>query len=186
LTVQSSLKLAIDGHPPAVDALIARLRPRIERMSAYYARCCGLDSDDLRQEAWIGLLEALPGLDLSIGQPEQYLICCARWRMLDAARRAQLRRCERLEPEHQEAVSPGASGYRVSMPRSGTHDDAVSSVSLGQFVGQLDSVQRRVVHCLMDGMTWRETAHELGCTSPNIAYHVRRLRKRYLDWSEAS
>ena len=28
-------------------------------MAAYYARCCGEDADDLTQEAWAGLLEAL-------------------------------------------------------------------------------------------------------------------------------
>jgi RNA polymerase sigma-70 factor (ECF subfamily) len=49
-------------------------------MAVHYARCSGEDADDLRQEAWLGLLEALPNLDVRIGDPEQYLVRYARWR----------------------------------------------------------------------------------------------------------
>jgi RNA polymerase sigma-70 factor (ECF subfamily) len=65
-------------------------------MAVHYARCSGEDADDLRQEAWLGLLEALPNLDVRIGDPEQYLVRYARWRLLDAVRRARLRRCDSL------------------------------------------------------------------------------------------
>jgi RNA polymerase sigma factor (sigma-70 family) len=184
LSDRSSLKLAVCGNSVAVDSLTEKLRPRIERMAAYYARCSGLESDDLRQEAWIGVLEALPTLDLAIGQPEQYLICCARWRLLDALRRAKLRRCESLDVDLHDAGSTGLHTAPVGgCCREPGHDAALASLSLVQFLGQLDNTQQRVVCCLMDGLTWRETATELGCSSPNIAYHVRRVRERYRAWT---
>ena len=73
------LERARAGDLSAIETVVTTLRPRIVRMSAYYARCCGEDPDDLLQEAWIGLLKALPELDLHIGTPEQYLIARARW-----------------------------------------------------------------------------------------------------------
>ena len=85
---------AKDGDPSATATLVELLRPRMVRMAAHYARCCREDQDDLLQEAWAGLLEALPALDLRIGSPEQYLIQYARWRLLDAIKRAPLRRCD--------------------------------------------------------------------------------------------
>jgi len=36
---------------------------------------------------------------------------------------------------------------------------------------------------LLRGLTWRETGHALGCTSANIAYHVRQIRRHYEVWS---
>ena len=50
---------AREGVPAAQNDLVNDLRPRIDKMAAYYARCTGEDMEDLRQEAWYGLLEAL-------------------------------------------------------------------------------------------------------------------------------
>ena len=88
---------ARDGDPTAREALVDELRPRIASMAGHYARCTGEDPDDLLQEAWVGLLEALPELNTCIGSPEQYLIRHARWRLLDAVKRARIRRCLPLE-----------------------------------------------------------------------------------------
>ena len=55
------------GDQIATEVVVDSLRPRLARMAAYYARCSGEDPDDLLQEAWLGLLEALPVLDLNIG-----------------------------------------------------------------------------------------------------------------------
>src|SRR5438093_1442555 len=86
-----------EGYPAAIEAVVRALRPRLAKMAAYYARCTGEDEDDLLQEAWLGLLQSLPELDLTIGRPEQYLIQRARWRLLDAVKRARVRRCLALD-----------------------------------------------------------------------------------------
>jgi DNA-directed RNA polymerase specialized sigma24 family protein len=34
----------------------------------------------------------------------------------------------------------------------------------------------------MAGRTWREAGDALGCSSANVAYHMRRIRRRYAEW----
>src|SRR3954463_9135209 len=85
------------GDRAEARGLVERLRPRLERMAAYYARRCGEDADDLLQEAWVGLLEALPGVDLRIRRPGQDLIKRAKWRLRAAVKRARVRRCSALD-----------------------------------------------------------------------------------------
>lgn len=164
---------AREGDPRAVDRVTQALRPRLTRMAAYYARRTGEDPDDLLQEACYGLLEALRELDLSIGSPEQYLLKRARWRMLDSVRRARIRRCLPLEAE---------TDRRADCPMEGV----LSRAHVSAFADQLNAPQRDILAALLSGMTWREAGNALGCTSANIAYHVRQIRRRYEDWTQAS
>ena len=85
--MDGSFARAREGDASATRAVVAALHPRLSKMAVYYARCSGEDAEDLLQEAWVGLLEALPHVDLSIGSPDQYLVQQARWRLLDAIRR---------------------------------------------------------------------------------------------------
>lgn len=165
-----SLERARSGDPVAVRRLVEEMRPRIYKMAAYYARNCGEDADDLTQEAWLGLLEALPELDLTIGQPEQYLIARARWKMLDAIKRERIRKCISLDDTLAEAIGP-------QIP-----DVALDVTLVSQFATELKPTQRRVLGYLLSGLTWRETGERMGCASANIAYHVRKIRRRYEEW----
>jgi RNA polymerase sigma factor (sigma-70 family) len=169
--MKSCYERARAGDPAAMEAVVEALRPRLARMAAYYARRSGEDPDDLLQEAWVGLLEALPLLDLGIGSPDQYLIQRARWRLLDAVKRARVRRCAALEE---------AAADRLVCPVA---ENAVASACAGEFAGLLKARQRAILDCLLAGLTWRETGSALGCTSANIAYHVRQIRRQYEEWS---
>ena len=153
----------------ATRAVVDALRPRIARMAAYYARRTGEDRDDLLQEAWVGLLEALPELDVRIGSPEQYLIRHARWRLLDAVRRARLRRTVPLAD--------------LTDPPSADGEGPLAAACAAEFARRLKPTQRAVLGLLVDGLTWREAGCALGCTSANIAYHVRQIRRRYREWA---
>lgn len=137
-------------------------------MAAYYARCASEDPDDLAQEAWLGLLEALPRLDLSIGDPEQFLVRHARWRLLDSIKRARVRRAASLDD---------AAGFENLLD----HDcpEIHGRVWAAQFVQELPGTQKAVLQCLLAGLTWREAGAVLGCSSANIAYHVRQIRRQY-------
>jgi RNA polymerase sigma factor (sigma-70 family) len=171
LNLTCCIELARTGEPTALNRLVEALRPRVSRMAVYYARRCGEDPDDMVQEAWTGLLEALPELDVTIGSPEHYLVQHARWRVLDAIKRARLRRCMALEDAPDEAVM-----YR--------HESGLAAAWVSEFVSQLSKPQRRVLACLLKGLTWREAGSALGCTSANIAYWVRRIRRDYQEWVE--
>ncbi|MCE5314993.1 MAG: sigma-70 family RNA polymerase sigma factor [Armatimonadota bacterium] len=170
--MNACIRRAREGDQSAKRKLVETLRPRIAKMAAYYGRICGEDPDDLLQEAWLGLLEALPEVDMKIGTPEQYLITRARWKLLDAVKRAKVRRCASLDDAGLEHLTPVGS------------DGAVASACVSEFVGELKTTQREVLYCLLAGLTWREAGEKLGCASANIAYHVRQIRRRYEEWSE--
>lgn len=163
------IEKARGGDGAATRSLVENLRPRMASMANYYARRCGADADDLLQEAWLGMLEALPNVDMQIGSPEQYLIQRARWRLLDDIKRSRVRKCSPL-PEDLGGDLPGKL------------EPEMDTVFVTEFVGTLSGVHGRIVGCLMDGLTWREAGERLGCSSANIAYHMRQIRKRYLEW----
>lgn len=163
------LERARDGDPAAIRRLVEEMRPRISKMASYYSRRCGEDADDLAQEAWLGFLEALPELDLTIGQPQQYLIACARWRMLDTVKRERIRRCSSLDDDLAEVALPPVP------------DAAFAAACATEFASHLKPTQRRVLRFLLLGLTWRETGERLGCASANVAYHVRIIRRVFRD-----
>lgn len=123
------------------------------------------------QEAWAAVLEALPEVDVAIGSPEQYLIQCARWRVLDSIKRARVRRCDHL------------SDIEPLDPAYGSQDSVFASACVSEFCSMLRAPQRAVLECLLAGLTWRETGSALGCTSANVAYYVRQIKRRYVEWS---
>lgn len=168
----SCLERARDGDPRAIKDLVDIMRPRITSMASYYARCCGEDPEDLLQEAWIGFLEALPEVRMEIGSPEQYLIQRARWRMLDDIKRLRVRRCAPLDQEIAAEI-PAVPG-----------PDGSDRVFMGQFLGRLKDSQKMVLGCLLGGLTWREVGRAMGCSSANVAYHVRQIRQRYEEWED--
>ena len=146
----------------ALRVYVGQLTPRLERVAGFYARQAGLDRDDLLQEAFCGMIEAWQCNDERIGEPRQFLIGHARWRLLSYARRARYRRMPRI---------PG------DLPRV---DEQLAAADLRLDIAfaqlQMTPVQQRIVACLCAGMTWREAGRRLSCTSANIAYHVRQIR----------
>ncbi len=161
---------AHQGDPRAIIQVTEMVRPRLRGMARHYARVTGEEADDLQQEAWAGLLEALPDLDVTIGSPEQFLIRHARWRLLDAVRRRRVRRMEPL-PESDDTPSP-----------HGNPEAVIERVAAREFLQSLQGAQRAVLAQLMAGRTWREAGDALGCSSANVAYHMRRIRRRYAEW----
>lgn len=161
------------GALDAAEALMTSVRPRLLRMAAYYAYTCQEDPDDLLQEGWAGVLAALPNLDIRIGDPQQYLLRYARWRMLDAVRRAFAQRHVLLEHDDLERLLT-----------TDETDEVLEQVTVAAFLQQLTPVQQGVVRCLLRGFTWREAGDVLGCSSANIAYHVRQIKDKYTRWRQ--
>lgn len=159
---------ARSGDAPALQEVYDRLQPRLVRMAAYYARHCAEEADDLQQEAWLGVFEALPRLNCGIGDPEQYLLRYARWRLLDAVRRSLLHEPSVALDEQMDCAMP----------------DVPDTLDITVFLSGLTPIQRKIVACLLAGFTWREAGEALGCTSANVAYHVRRISEQYHIWNE--
>jgi RNA polymerase sigma factor (sigma-70 family) len=153
------------------DALLEELQLRVARMAQYYARASRLDRDDLQQEAWLALLEALRDFDPALGELRSFLIQRARWRMLDTVKYTRVRICLSL-PEEDGALGPVA------------HADETGA-ELAEFASLLSPLQQQILRCLLNGLTWRDTGAQLGFSSANVAYHVREIRRRYEQWNSA-
>lgn len=165
------IQKAQSGDWDAVCAIVEKLRERVERMAAFYAMRCHEDAGDLTQEAWLGLLEALQEVDTSIGDPCQFLLKRAKWRMLDYVKWNKRRQHEPLEDVE----------IFTHLP---IQQEAVASALSAQFVMRLSDKQRELVSHLLAGDTWREAAAKLGCTSANVAYHIRQIQRAYLQWAD--
>jgi RNA polymerase sigma factor (sigma-70 family) len=151
-----------------VDALIHDLHARISRMASYYARCSGHDADDLLQDAWLCVLEAHRQYDPSAGAMRPWLVRRARWRMLDVIKHQRFRKGPTVDNSNELAAE-----WR------GDND----GVEEREFIATLSPLQQRILLCLMNGWTWRDTGAKLGFTSANVAYHVREIRRRYELWN---
>ena len=162
--MQQQMERAKQGDLMAQARVVNDLEARIEKMAAYFGRRCGADADDLRQEAWIAVLETLPRLDLSVGTPEQHLLKRAKWRILDSIRFQRRRQHLALD----DAIPSGAA-----------YCDPQAGADIGRILQDLTPIQKRILRALMEGYTWREVGTLVGCTSANVAYHVRRIREVY-------
>ncbi len=155
------------GDTAARDRLIASLRPRVERTATYYAGLTRMDRDDLQQEMWLGLLEALRDVDVSIGDPVCFLVLRGKWRLLEAVRRSHRERSESID----------AVGM-VADDRS-FEDEVMSRWETGQLFNRLADSQQRICAGLLQGYRQEEIARTLGCTASNISYHVRKIREGF-------
>jgi len=158
--------LAQTGDSTARQQLATALSPRLSAMARHYARCCQEDYDDLLGEAWCAVFQALDVTNTSIGEPEHFLLKRARWRILDYVKWSRRRRCSDADSY------PLADGAADVAPR------VVDSAILSQISDTLSDTQQVVLNRLLQGETWREVAAHLGCSSANVAYHVKQIRKR--------
>lgn len=145
------------------NELLGSIKERVERMAVYFGRTCSVDSDDLAQDAWVAVLEMLPRLDGSIGAADQHLIKRARWRMLDSIRSHSRRRHLCYDDLEMAAAAPDVAG----------------NIDVAMLIETLPVMQQRILRALMEGYTWREVGKLVGCSSANVAYHVRKIREVY-------
>jgi RNA polymerase sigma-70 factor (ECF subfamily) len=166
----------------AQEQLRQALRSRLESLAGYYASRTGMDASDLLQEAWVAVFEALPTLDMTIGTPSQYLLKQARWRILDHIRWNKRRTHEALDDLFTETNCMDDTDFGVSNG-SGmrSSEDVETEMLISDLEQRLSDRQKTILKGLLNGDTWRQIGDTLGCTSANVAYHVRGIRQAYAD-----
>ncbi len=152
-----------NGDMQARDELIRQLMPRIERIARRYAWIDGVDQDDLKQEACIGVIEGLDRVDTRIGTPSEFLMKLARWRLLDC-----LKKILRQKREMLQEVEPES-----------TELESGPDFEFDLLAGKLTGQQRVILQYLVQGYTWREIGAELGFTAANVSHHLKKIRKVY-------
>lgn len=154
------------GSTQARTRLAILLRPRVTSMARYYARKSNLEYDDLIQEAWCAVYEALPETRLHIGSPEQYLLRRARWAMLDYLKWSLRRQMDPLEDWTPEGSTPGAD------------QDTITCVTVEKLARALTPIQQAILDLLLQGENCTGAAQALGCTTANVSYHLGQVRRR--------
>jgi len=171
---------ARDGDSTAQDRLREALRPRLESLAGYYASRTGMDAADLLQEAWVAVFEALPTVDVTVGTPAQYLLKHARWQILDHIRWNKRRSHDMLDDALIETPEVAENNFGTGSARPGTQDVEVKMM-IEDLERRLSERQKHILQGLLDGHTWRQIGDSLGCTSANVAYHVRGIRQAFSD-----
>lgn len=168
--MENLLVRARGGDAAAQDRLRESLRPRLESLAGYYAARTGMESADLLQEAWVGVFEALPTVDTTIGTPSQFLLKHARWQVLDHIRWSNRRRHEPLDVTDEVFADEG---------RCAGASEVEARLLVAELERRLSQRQKLILQGLLDGCTWRQIGDSLGCTSANVAYHVRGIRQAW-------
>lgn len=172
---------ARSGDVAAQDRLRESLRPRLESLAGYYASRTGMDSADLLQEAWVAVFEVLPTVDVTIGTPSQYLLKHARWQILDHIRWNKRRSHDALDETFAETVEAGSEdAFAASSAQPGVAE-VEAKMMVEDLERRLNGRQKDILRGLLAGNTWRQIGDNLGCTSANVAYHVRGIRQAYTD-----
>lgn len=162
-----SLLCAPTPRKASVEQYITQLSSRLGRLAGHYARRTRLDRDDLLQEAWRGVLDGWNRLDITIGSPPQFLIRCAKWRMLSYCRKAY------------RTVNPTLVCEPCQLdPALELVDVRLDTATLR---GRLSQQQQELIDHLLEGMTFREIGLAMGCTSANVAYHMRQIRSAFSE-----
>lgn len=164
-----ALVRACNGESSAVGELVDGLRHRIARLAAYYASRCPEEAGDLEQEAWVAVLEAIPRLRLGVGEPRQYLVKMARWRILNYINEQASRRHDELPEDYDEPVPSRAQA------------EAAVRGALVRLFELLTDRQATILRALLSGHTSAEVARLLECSTANVAWHVARIRAAYRE-----
>jgi len=149
------------GDVKAQKELFQILEPRLDRIIRKYTWIHGVEADDLRQEAYVAVLEGLNRVDTTIGSSSEYLLKFARWRLLDCLKKIRRRK--------EDAYAHVETNATDNAPIPDTE----------MLSHRLTPRQRRIVNYLIQGYTWREIGDMMGFTAANIAYHLKKIRKIY-------
>jgi len=135
-------------------------------MARYYARRGHLDYDDLLQEAWCAVFEALPETRLHIGSPQEYLLRRARWAVLDYLKWSLRRQMAPLED------------YQGEDERANTETETVLRLAVDKLADTMTPMQQSVLDMLIAGESCTSAADRLGCTTANVSYHLGQVRRQ--------
>ncbi|MBN1297030.1 sigma-70 family RNA polymerase sigma factor [bacterium] len=149
------------GDVKAQEELFQYLQPRLDRIVRKYAWINGVETDDLRQEAYVAVMEGLLRVDTSIGSSSEYLLKFARWRLLDCLKKIRRRREDAVDDIENEACEAGPIPDTEMLEH------------------RLNVRQRRIIGYLIQGYTWKEIGDIMGFSAANIAYHLKKIRMIY-------
>lgn len=179
--VESQLWAEVKGNDPvaakrARDEIVRRYMPIAGKASCRAARNRPFDRDDARQEAVIGLLQAIRDYDPSYGKSfGQYCVMRVTGSVMDAQRKFLRTRRSGFRPH----VSLNAVAYTSEMSGNevefnlGDDDKNLEKVDTKDLVGMLmrsmSELQKRILrHKYWEGMMVNDISKSIGCCTVYI------------------
>ncbi|MBX3118469.1 MAG: RNA polymerase sporulation sigma factor SigH [Fimbriimonadaceae bacterium] len=183
------VSLARSGNPIATEFLITRYRPLVENKArAYFV--IGADHDDVIQEGMIGLFKAIRDFrEDRLSKFRPFAELCVTRQIITAVKTAtrqkhvplngyvSLNRAMGDEPTDgslldilpdQKADSPTVDVLCEKLPRN-LHE-AVRNI--------LSELERSVLRCYLEGMSYREMSSELQCHTKSIDNALQRVKRK--------
>lgn len=183
------VSLARNGNPGATEFLITRYRPLVENKArAYFV--IGADHDDVIQEGMIGLFKAIRDFrEDRLSKFRPFAELCVTRQIITAVKTAtrqkhvplngyvSLNRSLGDEPTDgslldilpdQKIDSPAADILCERLPRN-LHE-AIRTL--------LSELERNVLRCYLDGMSYREMSIELKCHTKSIDNALQRVKRK--------
>jgi len=181
--------LARSGHSGATEFLISRYRPLVEtKAKAYFVM--GADREDVIQEGMIGLYKAIRDFLVDrLNKFRPFAELCVTRQIITAVKTATRQKHVPL------------NGY-VSLHRTGTGETQESSLldvladqesespertALSEKLPQnlqeimketLSDLERCVLRCYLDGLSYREMSRELACHTKSIDNALQRVKRK--------
>jgi len=181
--------LAKSGHSAATEFLISRYRPLVEtKAKAYFVM--GADREDVIQEGMIGLYKAIRDFRVDrLNKFRPFAELCVTRKIITAVKTATRQKHVPL------------NGY-VSLHRTGkgeTQDSSLLDVLADQesdnperkalseklpnniqeiMKGNLSELERHVLRCYLDGLSYREISKELDCHTKSIDNALQRVKRK--------
>jgi RNA polymerase sigma-B factor len=151
------------------DDLVVRHLPVARSLAARYTGR-GIEADDLRQAARVGLVKAARGYDPSRGEFLSYAVPVASGEIRHCFR--DLARCVRPQEEDEpllEQVGEVDPGF----------DRAEARVMVEQALGDLGETDRMIVRLrFVDGLSQSEIGERVGATQAQVSRSLARIMKR--------
>ncbi|MGD9582394.1 MAG: RNA polymerase sigma factor [Lysobacterales bacterium] len=149
------------ARPHPLDAILLRFGARLRMLvDGHCGRDAGLDADDIEQEVRIKLWKLLDS-DKTLDFPASYIQKVVATTVIDAVRRAGVRRAESFDPLLEDAIDPCVQGP-LAPDRQATHHDW--GALLLRCVAELPERRRLPVQLALQGFTAEEIARLAGCT----------------------
>jgi RNA polymerase sporulation-specific sigma factor len=183
------VQLAKHGHSAATEFLISRYRPLVEtKAKAYFV--IGADREDVIQEGMIGLYKAIRDFrDDRLSKFRPFAELCVTRQIITAVKTATRQKhvplngyislyCERGEDLSDGSLLDVIPLVKPDSQVAAQADQAFPSQIPDSVHESLSDLEKGVLKCYLNGLSYREMSRELACHTKSIDNALQRVKRK--------
>ena len=172
--------LAKSGHHGATECLLSRYRPLVEtKAKAYFVM--GADREDVIQEGMIGLCKAIRDYQVDrLNKFRPFAELCVTRQIITAVKTATRYKHVPLNGyiSISRTITMESTGPTVS-PSNSINNTATIPSHIEELVHEnLSDLEKGVLRCYLEGLSYREMSSELACHTKAIDNALQRARRK--------